>query len=153
MQSTQIIKLHRWMRWDRIEDVLSSCLRFLQAYLHVQHLAREQEPSIRVMVWQVCASCLALVHTILGTLILPSLNFVGFHDTLVILARFLASALASRMIILLQIDMIKLQADESSTIDDVGSSYQRSSYSLDRALEHIKSSTESLRPSRPAEIV
>ena len=105
------------------------------------------------MVWQVCASCLALLHTILGTLILPSLIFVGFHDTLVTLARFLASALASRMIILLQIDMIKVQADKSSTIDEVGSSYQRSSYFADIALEHIESSTESPRPSRPAEIV
>ena len=64
---------------------------------------------MRVTLWQAAASCLAVAHMILGTLILASLVFVGFHDYLIILARLLTSALVSRAIILLQLDVIRDQ--------------------------------------------
>ena len=146
-------KMYRWMRLDPVEDILSSCLRFLQTCLHIQILMREEEPSIPVMLWQVCASCLAVAHTILGTLILSSLIFVGFHDTLVILARFLSSALVSRMIVLFQLDLIRDQFDQASTVDEGRRSFERSNYSADVSLEQIGGSDESSRPSRPAEVV
>ena len=140
----------RWMRLDPIEDTLSSSLRSLQVYMHIQTLVRGEEPSIPVMIWQVCASCLAVVHTILGTLILSSLIFVGFHDTIVILARFLASALVSRMIVLFQLDLIRDQFDQTSIVDRDRRSFEQSTHSADVSLEQIEGSIESSRPARPA---
>ena len=145
--------LRRWMRWDPIEDSLLSCLQFLQACLHVPHLGPEQVLSIRVIVWQAGASCLALAQTILGTLVFSSLVFVGFHDTLVILARFLASALVSRMTVLLQLDMINAQIDDASTVDRTGRSHGTPDSVADMSLEHIVSSNDSATPTRPVETV
>lgn len=111
--------------------------------LRVSHLRRKQVPSTRVTVLQACASCLAVAQGILGTLILSSLIFVGFHDTLVILLRFLASALVSRMIVLLQLDIIRAQIEDASTADGVGSSHENSSYSAEISLESIVGSNDS----------
>ena len=137
------------MRLDPIEDNLSSCLRFLQACLRVQSLERELEPSIRVVVWQVCASWLALAHTILGTMILSSLIFVGFHDTLVILTRFLLSALVSRLIVLLQLNMMRDRVDDAPAVDGGSRSYEDSGFSADLSLEQIGGLDESWSPTRP----
>lgn len=102
-----------WIRWVPVEVTLSSSLRFLQVHLGLPPLRRGVLPSISVMIYQAAASCLALVHLILGTIILSCLIFVGFHDTLVILARFLASAIVARMIALLQLEAIRSQFDEA----------------------------------------
>ena len=145
--------LYRWMRWDPIEHFFSTCLRSVQTCLCVPYVWREQTPSIKVMVWQASASCLALAHTILGTLILSSLIFVGFHDTLVILARFLISALVSRIIVLLQLDMIKAQINDASALNGIGGSLKDSSRSADVSLEHVVGSNDSATPSRCFETV
>ena len=129
-------KWHRWIVGDPIEDVLSTRLRFLQACMRVPQLAPNQEPSTRVMVLQAGASCLAVGQGIFGTLLLSSLIFVGFHDTLIILARFLASAIVSRMIVLLQVEIIRAQMDEPSTADEIIGSYDSSSHSGGISLEH-----------------
>ena len=133
-------KLHRWLRWEPVEDVLSSLLRFMQAFLQLPHLRRNQPPSIQVMAWQACASCLALVHVISGTLILSSLIFVGFHNILVILARFLASTLVTRMIVLLQLDTVRTQIDDASAVDPPGRSHVDPRHSADTLSEHFDNS-------------
>lgn len=126
----------RWIQGDPIEDVLSTCLRFLQACLRIPPLRPNQAPSTQVMVLQACASCLAVGQGILGTLLLSSLIFVGFHDTLIILARFLASAIVSRMIVLLQVEIIRAQMDEASTLDEITVSHDGSSHSDGIPLAH-----------------
>lgn len=128
----------RWIEGDPIEDFLSAFQRFLQVCMRVPQLRRNQVPSTRVMVLQAWASCLAVTQGILGTLILSSLIFVGFHDTLIILARFLASALVSRMIVLLQLEIIRAQVDDASTADDqVTRSPENSSHPDEIPLEHV----------------
>ena len=60
-------------------------------------------PSAVAISLQVLASCFAFMHVVLGTLILSSLTFIGFHDTILILGRLLASALVCRAISLYQL--------------------------------------------------
>lgn len=129
--------LYRWIRCDPIEDALSSCVRFLQACSRLLYLGSNRVPPVRVMLWQVGASFLALAHAMLGTLILSSLIFVGFHDTLIILARFLGSSLISRNIVLLQLDSIRAQFDQALIIDDVGGRYGNNSRAVALYLEPI----------------
>lgn len=122
----------RWRKWiegDPVEDILSTCSRSIQTCIRVPKLRRNETPPTRVMVLQACASCLAVAQGILGTLILSSLIFVGFHDTLIILARFSASALVSRMIVLLQLETIRAQVDDGSTPDPITSSRENSGLS------------------------
>lgn len=52
---------------------------------------------------QILASALAFVHILLGTMILSSLIFIGFHDTVRILLRFIASALVCRAILMFEL--------------------------------------------------
>ena len=113
---------HSWVRGDFVEDRLASCLLYLQTRLRMPHLERDMTPSAQVMIWQVLASCFAIVQMILGTLILSSLIFVGFRDTLVVLARLLTSALVSRAIVLLQLNIIKDQNEEHEARGNGGSS-------------------------------
>jgi hypothetical protein len=101
-----------------IEVIFSSLLRLLQACSGVPYLTRERTLSRRVLFWQKCASCLALAHTVLGTLILSSLVYVGFHDTLIILARLLVSTAVSRVIVLVELNVLRQQNKAIFGIDD-----------------------------------
>ena len=73
----------------------------------------ESAPLIGILL-QILASALAFVHIVLGTLILASLIFVGFHDTLRILARLISSALVCRAIVMHRLIYIKtkMEADK-----------------------------------------
>lgn len=53
-------------------------------------------PTTLAILLQISASALAFVHIVLGTMILSSLIFIGFHDTLRILSRLISSALVCR---------------------------------------------------------
>lgn len=128
---------HSWARCDLIEDRISSCLLYLQTLLRMPHLERDMTPSAQVMIWQVLASCFAVVQMILGTLILSSLIFVGFHDTLVVLARLLTSALVSRAIVLLQLNAIKIQNEEAWSFQAVRRNGGSSGPSNDISQKHI----------------
>lgn len=74
---------------------------------------RERGPILRVpptttaILLQIVASALAFIHVVLGTMILSSLIFIGFHDTLRILARFVASALVCRGILMFELAGIR----------------------------------------------
>ena len=61
---------------------------------------RRQEHSAASAGLQHLASVVAWVQLILGTFMFPSLIFIGFHDTVLILVRFLASALVYRFIVM-----------------------------------------------------
>lgn len=135
-----------WIEGDPVEDILSTFSRFLQVRMRVPQLIRNQIPSIQVMVLQVCASCLAVAQGIFGTLLLSSLIFVGFHDTLLILARFLASALVARMIVLLQFEIIRSQMDAASTADEVMGSHDNLSHSGGTSLEQMGGSNDRATP-------
>ena len=101
------------------------------------HLERDMTPSAQVMVWQVLASFFAIFQMILGTLVLSSLIFVGFHDTLVILARLLTSALVSRAIVLLQLNIIKDQNEGVPALNEVTANGGSSGSSRINPLEQI----------------
>lgn len=101
-----------WTAFEPTEEVFSYCLRCLQICVHIPFLDKSHFPPRRVMLWQLAASCLAFAHVVLGTLILSSLIFVGFHDTLVILVRFLASAVVSRVTMLVQLNDVKTRMDD-----------------------------------------
>ena len=135
-----------WIEGDPVEDTLLTFSPFLQVRMHVPQLRRNQLPSIQAMVLQVCASCLAVVQGVFGTLLLSSLIFVGFHDTLLILARFLASALVARMIVLLQFEMIRAQMDAASTADGVMESREYLSHSGEISLEYRGDSNDRATP-------
>ena len=69
--------------------------------LSERHTKRTERPKILVSIavmLQLLASFLAFVQVVFSTLMLSSLKFVGFHDTLVILARLVLSALVYRLI-------------------------------------------------------
>lgn len=135
-----------WIEGDRVEDIFSTFSRFLQVRMRVPQLRRNQIPSIQVMVLQVCASCLAVAQGIFGTLLLSSLIFVGFHDTLLILARFLASALVARMIVLLQLETMRAQMDAASIADEIMGSRDNSSHFDEIPLEHEGGSNDRVIP-------
>ena len=65
------------------------------------------------MLLQIGANCFSFVHGILGTLILAGSIFVGFHDTLGILGRFVASALVCRLIAILELVKIRSSIDRN----------------------------------------
>ena len=143
---------HSWARGDFFEDRLASCLLYLQTRLRMPHLERDMTPSAQVMIWQVLASCFAIVQMILGTLILSSLIFVGFHDTLVVLARLLTSALASRAIILLQLNILKDQDEEISASHEARGNGGSSGTSRNIPLEHIVDPNGSSEVAEPIEM-
>lgn len=80
---------------------------------------RERGPILTVpstataILLQIIASALAFVHVVLGTMILSSLVFVGFHDTLRIIARFIASALVCRGILMFELAGIREMSREN----------------------------------------
>lgn len=80
---------------------------------------RERGPILKVpstataILLQIIASALAFVHVVLGTMILSSLIFVGFHDTLRIIARFIASALVCRGILMFELAGIREMSREN----------------------------------------
>lgn len=86
---------------------------------------------------------------------MSSLVFVGFHDTLVIPARLLASALVSSTIVLLQMDMIRVEDENDLIGDEVGRSREDSRCSADDMsldqLDHIGGPKESPGPERLTE--
>ena len=113
--SDKTMYLHTWSFFEPVEDALSYSLQCVQICFHIPFLDKTKPPSREVMLFQLAASCLAFAHVVLGTLILSSLIFVGFDDTLVILARFLGSAVVARIIMLLQLDGMrpKIASDDS----------------------------------------
>ncbi|MCJ1271814.1 hypothetical protein MMC22_011719 [Lobaria immixta] len=74
-------------------------------------------PTAIAILLQIFASALAFGHVVLGTLTLSSLIFIGFHDTLWIMFRFLGSALVCRGIFMFELagirEVLKYGADES----------------------------------------
>lgn len=64
-------------------------------------------PTGTAILLQIFASSLAFVHIVLGTLILSSLIFIGFHDTLWISFRLIGSALVCRGILMFELAGIK----------------------------------------------
>lgn len=66
---------------------------------------------------QLLASILAFVQVVLGTLILSSLIFIGFHDTLKILARLISSALVCRVIAMFELARIRKPKEETERND------------------------------------
>ena len=67
----------------------------------------EGAPTSSAILLQICASALAFVHVVLGTLVLSSLIFIGFHDTLRILFRLIGSALVCRGILMYELVSIR----------------------------------------------
>lgn len=90
-----------------VEDMFKTCLQCLQVCIHLPLIEKGRPPPQGAVLLQMIAACLAFVHVVLGTLILASLVFVGFHDTLYILARFLSSVLVCRIVALLQLSVIR----------------------------------------------
>lgn len=101
--------LKAWVHGEIIEQIFKACLQCLQICIHLPVIEEGRPPPQGAVLLQLVAAFLAFVHVVLGTLILSSLIFVGFHDTLYILARLLASALVCRMIALLQLGLIRTQ--------------------------------------------
>ena len=74
-----------------------------------QHLGEPNKPRLiptSAVAFQLAASILAFVQVVLGTLILSSLIFIGFQDTLIILARLMSSALICRVIAMFELARI-----------------------------------------------
>ena len=65
------------------------------------------EPTGTAISLQIFASALAFVHVVFGSLILSSLIFIGFHDTLWILFRLVGSALVCRGILMFELAGVK----------------------------------------------
>ena len=91
---------------------------------------------------QVCASFMALAQVILGTLILSSLIFVGFHDTLVVLARFLSSAMVSRAVALLHLTIMKDKVAQHSIGNDLATNTDHLNNVSDVSLDHLPASSQ-----------
>ena len=83
------------------------CYRCLRISYKMRSMPAKADASPIAIMLQMFGCCLAFVHVTLGALILSSLIFVGFHDTLGILGRFLASALVCRLITLFQLTMFR----------------------------------------------
>ena len=75
-------------------------------------------PTVAILL-QLLASGLAFVHVVLGTMILSSLIFIGFHDTLKILARLIFSALVCRVIAMFELAAIRKEMEESARDDAI----------------------------------
>ena len=103
----QHVRHSNGISWWCVENYLSRCMQSLQSFLRVPSLEKGRDPSATNVILQIMASCLAWAHVVLGTLILPSLIFVGFHDTMMILFRFLGSAAVCRMLFLFQLDNVR----------------------------------------------
>lgn len=67
----------------------------------------QAKPTATAILLQIFASALAFVHVVVGTLILSSLIFIGFHDTLWILFRLIGSALVCRGILMFELAGIR----------------------------------------------
>lgn len=76
------------------------------------------EPTTTAIFSQIFASAFAFVHVVLGTLILSSLIFIGFHDTLRILFRLMGSALVCRGILMFELAGIREVLDKSADQPD-----------------------------------
>ncbi len=72
---------------------------------------------VMAVLLQLLASILAFVQVVLGTLMLSSLIFIGFHDTLKILARLISSALVCRVIAMFELARIRKPKEESERND------------------------------------
>jgi len=72
---------------------------------------------VMAVLLQLLASILAFVQVVLGTLILSSLIFIGFHDTLKILARLISSALVCRVIAMFELARIRKPKEETERND------------------------------------
>ncbi|MCJ1423312.1 hypothetical protein MMC29_001194 [Sticta canariensis] len=76
----------------------------------------EGAPTTVAIISQLLASALAVGHVVLGTLVLSSLIFIGFHDTLIIMVRLIGSALVCRGILVFELagirDVLKEGADQ-----------------------------------------
>lgn len=64
-------------------------------------------PTAKSIFLQILASALAFGHFVFGILVLSSLIFIGFHDTLWILFRFVGSALVCRGILMFELAGIR----------------------------------------------
>lgn len=80
------------------------CSKMFRSF-HITPVKEVSTPAAVMM--QMFACCLAFVQIALGTLILSALIFIGFHDTLGILGRLVASALVCRLIVLSQLVEIR----------------------------------------------